>query len=77
MTTRSFPTSLQPDLDRRRVPSYNYFAAAAANRAAPPAAIKNTAAIQACGSGSLLVAIAIVIVSAAIPDIKAIAIQHR
>jgi hypothetical protein len=57
--------------------SYSYLAAAAANRAAPPAAMKNTAAIQACGSVSLFVAIATVIVIAAIPDIKAIAKQHR
>jgi hypothetical protein len=52
------------------------FAALPAIQAAPPTAAKNTAAIQACESGSLFVVIAAVIVSAAIPDISAIAIQH-
>ena len=55
----------------------NYLAMLPASRATPPAAMKNTADIQACGSGSLFVAIATVIVSAAIPDMNAIVIQHQ
>ena len=46
-------------------------------QATPPTAAKNTAAIQACESGNLFVAIATVIVSAAIPHIKAIAKRHQ
>lgn len=55
-----------------------YLAARPAIQAATPTATKNTAAIQACGSsGSLFATIATVIVSAAIPHINAMAIQHR
>jgi hypothetical protein len=67
----TFPLHLQLKFDQ------SHFAARPAVQAAPPAAAKNTTAIQACESGSLFVPIATVIVSAAIPHIKAITMQHR
>ena len=53
-----------------------YLATPTTSRATPPATMKNTTDIQACGSGSLLVASATTIVRAAIPDMNAIAMQH-
>jgi hypothetical protein len=63
-----FPLRLQGALDLAALPAI---------QAAQPTAAKNTTAIQACESESLFVTIATVIVSAAIAQIKAIAIPHR
>src|ERR1700733_10732793 len=62
----------QPELDQS-----HHLAARPTTQATMPTIAKNTTAVQACGSGSLFVTIATAIVSAAIPDIKAIAIQHQ
>jgi hypothetical protein len=57
---------LQPDLTARP-----------AIQEKPPTTAKNTTAVQASESESLSVTIAAKIVSAAIPDMKAIAKQHQ
>ena len=73
------PLRLQPELDQMglQISARIYFTARPAVHESTLTAAKNTTAIQASESGSLFVTIAAEIVSAAIPDIKAIARPHR